>query len=251
MKTKSLIILALAFIACFSSCKKAPLSVGKTVTQTRELPYFHEVSLNDDISLSLVRSDTCYIEITAGENIIDNITTNVNGSTLTIRNTNTLDFIRTFDYEIHATLYYKNISDFIYASTGDVDSRNQYNINDDAYRIYRFEIAGGSGNVNLIVNDCNYFYLVYQHGTADVNLRGSNNRFLRVFKRSYGNFNARNFKAQKVDIMSNSTGDCYIWATDTINAEIINLGDIYYKGNPSAISCDYGENARGRLLPLN
>lgn len=252
MRLKSLIILMLAFIACFSSCKKAPMSIGKIVTQTRDLPNFSKITLKDDISLTLVLSDTCYIEITTGENIIDNITTDVVNNALTISNTTTLDFIRDFDYELHATLYYNNrINNFIYSSSGDINTQNQYNIPDTTNHMFRFEVAGGSGDVKLLVNDCNYFYFVYQHGTADINIRGNNNKYLKVYKRSYGVFDARNYQAKKIDIENHSTGDCYIWATDIINARILNLGDIYYKGTPSNITCEYGENARGRLLPLN
>ncbi len=251
MRLKSLIILTLAFVACFSSCKKAPMSTGKIVTQTRDLPSFNKVILNDDISLTLVLSDTCYIEITTGENIIDNITTDVVNKTLTLSNTTTLDFIRDFDYELHATLYYNNrINNFIYSSSGDINTQNQYNLNDTTNHMFRFEVAGGSGNVDLLINNCKYFYVVYQHGTADIKIHGDNNKYLKVYKRSYGDFDARDYKAKKIDIENHSTGDCYIWATDIIYARILNLGDIYYKGTPSSITCEYGENARGRLIKL-
>lgn len=251
MKDKLLIILTLAFFASFPSCKKAPLTVGKIVTQTRELPDFHEVRLNDNVSISLVRSDTCYIEIKTGENIIDNITTEVKNGVLTICNTSTLDWIRTYDYELHATLYFKYIKNFVFSSSGTLETKNQYNndsVND--YHSYRFEIDGGSGDVDILVNNCGFFHFIYKYGTSRANIHGSNNGYLNVYKRSYGIFDAINYSAKNVKIVNYSTGDCYINASKSIDATIYHLGDIYYKGEPDSIKAVYGENARGKLIKV-
>ena len=248
MRTKLLIILILTFFASFSSCKKAPLTVGKTVVESRSLPDFNEVYLQDDISMSLVRSDTCYIVIKTGENIIDNITTEVNNGRLTICNTTTLDWIRPYDYELSATLYYKDIRNFIFRSSKNLTTQNQYNDpdNDNAYRL---EINGGSGDIDLLLNDCKHLIVLYQNGTSRVNLHGSNH-YLQIDKHSYGIFDASQLQSKRVDIHNNSVGDCYIWATDVINARISRHGNIYYKGTPSEINCTYGEYAEGKLIPL-
>lgn len=250
MRTKVLIILALTLIATFPSCKKAPLSIGKIVTETRELPNFKEVHLNDDISITLVRSDTCYIEITTGENIIGNIKTEVDGNILTISNTSTLDWIRTYDYELHATLYYKDIRNFIFSSSGTLKTDNQFNAPNSAY-LYRFEIDGGSGDLDILVNDCSSFVFAYKFGTSRVTLHGLNNDLIEINKKSYGIFDARNFQAKNVDIQSKSPADCFIWATESINAKINHHGNIYYKGDPENIQVTYSEYAEGKLLPHN
>lgn len=249
MRTKVLIILTLTVFAAFTSCKKAPLTVGKTITETRALADFSEVRLNDNISLSLMRSDTNYIVITTGENILENITTEIDGDVLTISNTTTLNWIRPYDYEIHATLYYKDISNFIFNSSGTLDTKNSYN-DPDHEGFYRFEVDGGCGDIDILVNNCPDFRFVYQYGTSHVTLHGENNNHFVVYKRSYGIFDARNYQAQHVDIQNVSVADCFIWATDIINAEITHHGNIYYKGEPAEISCNYGPFAEGKLLPL-
>lgn len=247
MKIKLLIILMFAVFASLTSCKKAPLSIGKIVTETRELSDFKEVYLNNDISLTLVRSDTCYITITTGENIIGNITTEINNEVLTISNTSTLNWIRTYDFELHATLYYKDIRNFTFSSSGTLDTRNQYN---DTIGSYKFTIDGGSGDIDVSIKHCKDLYIKYKYGTSRMNLHGRGNGYLKITKRSYGILDARNLEMQSVDVDNMSPGDCYIWATQSINAEIYSLGDIYYRGNPSTINCKYGEIARGKLLPL-
>ena len=248
MTRKLLIISALCFLAAFSSCKKAPLTVGPTVFQVRELPDFTEVHVNDYINLSLVRSDTCYIEITTGKNIIDNITTEVNNGILTICNTTTCNWLRPYDYKCEATLYFKDITNFIFAASGTLETANNYTGVFPSPAYYRFEVHGGSGDIDLNINNCNDLRVVYQHGTSHLNIHGSNNNGFVIFKRSYGIIDAINYDAEVVHVTTESPSDCFISASSEIEAEINDLGNIYYKGDPDSIQVTYGKYARGRLL---
>jgi len=250
MRAKSLIILLLGLMACFFSCKKAPLTIGKIVTEERTLSDFREVHLYDDVNVTLVRSDTCLIKITTGENIIDNITTEVTNGILTIGNTSTMNWIRTYDYELHATLFFKDIQNFIFSSCGTLNTENQYNSDTVVDYVYRFEVDGGSGDIDMLVNRCNNFKIMYRYGTSRINLHGSDNRNLDILKKSYGILDAHNFDSDTVIIKNLSVGDCYIKALRYIDAEIHNLGDIYYKGNPDNIKVAYGEYAKGRLIKV-
>ena len=251
MTRKLLIILTLCFLAAFSACKKAPLTVGPTVTQTRELPDFTEVYVNDYINISLVRSDTCYIEITTGKNIIDNITADVDNGILTICNTTTLNWIRPYNYTLDVTLYFKDITNFVFASSGTLVTKNNYTGHVSSPDFYRFEIHGGSGDVDLNVNDCYDFRVVYHYGSSKLSIHGENNYFFVIYKRSYGIIDAQNYDAERVHVTTESPSDCFISASSEIKATINNLGNIYYKGDPDTIQVTYGEFARGRLLPLH
>ena len=251
MRHNLLIILTLCLLAAFPSCKRAPLTIGPIVTQTRELDDFSELYLNDNINLSLVRSDTCYIEITTGANIIDNITTEVKDGILTINNITTLNWARPYNYTLDATLYYKDILFLNYTASGTLVSENDYNgvLEDGEY--YIIIIDGGSGDIDLNINDCKRLHLYYKYGTSRLTLHGDNNQTISVNKKSYGIFDARNCAAKKVIINSMSSySDCFINATERLDATINGAGNIYYKGDPDTIQVTYGEFAKGRLLPL-
>ena len=251
MRRNLLIILTLCLLVAFPSCKRAPLTIGPTVTQTRELDDFSELYLNDNINLSLVRSDTCYIEIITGANIIDNITTEVKDGILTISNITTLNWARPYDYTLDATLYYKDILFLNYTASGTLVSENDYNgvLEDGEY--YIIIIDGGSGDIDLNVNDCKRLHIYYKYGTSRLTLHGDNNQTISVNKKSYGIFDARNCAAKKVIINSMSSySDCFINATERLDATINGAGNIYYKGDPDTIQVTYGEFAKGRLLPL-
>ena len=251
MARKLLIILTCCFLAAFSSCKKSPINIGPIVSQSRELANFTEVHVNDYINISLVRSDTCYIEITTGKNIIDNITTEVNDGILTICNTTTYNWMRPYNYKCEATLYFKDITNFIFASSGTLTTQNNYTGELASPDFYRFEIDGGSGDVDLNINNCNDLRVVYQYGVSQLNIHGSNNRFFVIYKRSYGVIDAQNYEAETVHVKTESPSDCYISASESIEATINHIGHIYYKGDPDSIQVTYGEFARGQLLPLN
>lgn len=250
MKHKLLIILTLCFLAPFSSCKKAPLTVGSIVTEIRELPDFTEVHVNDNINISLVRSDTCYIEITTGKNIMDNITAEVNCGVLSICNTTTCNWLRPYDYTLHATLYFKDITNFIFASCGTLNTENNYTGQIAPPNYYRFEIDGGSGDVDLNINNCNDLRIVYQQGTSHLNIHGEDNHNLVIYKRSYGIIDARNYYAETVYATTESASDCFISASERIDATINHLGNIYYKGDPESIQVTYGEFAKGKLISM-
>ena len=250
MKRNILIIITLCFLATFSSCKKAPLTVGPIVTQSRELSDFNELRIYDNINLSLVRSDTCYIVIKTGGNIIDNITTEVNCGVLSIHNTTTLNWIRPYDYELTATLYFKDIKNLIFSASGTLTAENNYTgpLNPGDY--YNFEVDDGSGDIDLNINNCNEFRVAYKFGVSRLTIHGENNTNLSIYKKSYGILDAQNYEAQSVDISNHAQGDCYINASKLINARINHCGNIYYKGDPDSIQVTKGPFAKGELLPF-
>ncbi len=221
-----------------------PLSVGKTVVQQRELTAFSHLAVNDDINVTLVRSDSCFIEVTAGENIIGNITTEVRNDTLTIRNENEVGWIRTYDYRIDAILHFRDISSLTYRSCGELHTRNQFNAEDTPYLIY---IDGGSGDIFMDFNRCSSLKVNYNYGTSQLNLYGEGNKFLDIYKKSYGLIHAEDYVADSVAITNNSTGDCYVKANKYLYSLIEHLGNVYYKGEPEIVE-EYGEYARGKLI---
>ena len=248
MKIKTLILLTLAFSICIFSCKKAPLTIGKTITESRPLDDFNKVYINDDVSVTLVKSDSCWIEITTGENLMDNITVNVDlsDSSFSIKNENTMSFLRPYDYTLHATLYFKDIVLLHSSTSGYIDTYNQLNGQNKCHIV----IDDASGDMDITIHDCPRIDITYTFGTSNVILHGSNNKKIYAQKHSYGILDTRDCDAENVIITNWASGDCYISASKSIKSEIYHIGDIYYKGNPEQITEFYGPIARGRLIQL-
>lgn len=262
MRVRALIFSILSLVSCMISCKKAPLSVGPITTESRPLAFFSKVKIYDDISLTFVKSDTNYVVVTTGKNLIDNIITETNASdsTLTIKNDNALDWLRTYDYTLDIKLYFKDVNYVFVSTSGTVTTENQFN-SDITYtpspydtiadiKRYVFEVDGASGNIDLKLNNCPYLYINYEYGTSNVKLHGNNNSFLQIRKRSFGEVNALDYQAQRALVVSNSVADCYVNVSERLYSRINNFGNIYYKGEPPFINNQYGPVAKGKLIKL-
>lgn len=247
MRIKTFIIIILAFFAVFTSCKKVPLTIGKTVVEERTLKPFNTLIVNNDINLTLVRDDSCFIEIKAGENIIGNILSEVNDSILTLRNDNKVNWIRTYDYRIDATLHFTDIRKLTFGACGELRTKNQFNAEN---RHYEIVVDGGSGDIFMEFNNCENLKVNYLDGTSQLNLSGEGNESIFIYKGSYGLVHAEGYNADNVTIANNSTGDCWVNANKKLNSCIKHLGNIYYKGEPIEIVEEYGEDARGKLIKL-
>lgn len=245
MKHKQLIIALLATLTLLPSCKKVPLSIGETVVRHREVGTFSGLVVNDNINVTLVRSDSCFIEVAAGENIIDNILTEVADNTLTISNDNKIDWIRTYDYRIDVTLHFKDIRKITYGSSGELRTVNQFNAEDTPYLIC---IDGGSGDISMEINNCSSLKVEYIGGTSLLRLTGEGNSSLDLYKKSFGLVHAEDLDTDSVKIVNIGTGDCWVKANKHLHSRIERFGNIYYKGEPDVITEEYGEKAVGRLI---
>lgn len=212
------------------SCKKAPLRVGERITETRVLDAFSKIVINDDINVTLIKADTNYIEISAGKNLIPNITTETRDGKLTINNENTMNWIRTYDHTIDAKLYFKNLNYITFSGSGQLKSQCQ--INDTSDKHIRLCIFHACGDVDLEINDSRSISVDYAQGSSVLRLHGTGNNHIYIGKCSYGVIDITKLGVRKSTVKNYGSGDCYVSPTDTLKAYIYNLGSIYYKGHP-------------------
>ena len=88
MKQITIISFILIILLQFTSCKRVPLSTGEMTTEVRQLEHFSKLKLFNNVNVTIMPCDTFMIEISAGKNLIKNITSEVNNDTLIIKNNN-------------------------------------------------------------------------------------------------------------------------------------------------------------------
>ena len=212
------------------SCKKVPLSVGDRITETRGLDAFSKIVINDDINVTLIKADTNYIEISAGKNLIPNITTETHDGKLSITNENTMSWIRTYDHTIDAKLYFKSLNYLTISGSGQINSQCQ--INDTSDKHLRLCIYHACGDIDLEINGGRSISVDYAQGSSVLKLHGTGNNHIYIGKSSYGVIDITELGVRKATVKNYGSGDCYVSPTDTLTAYIYNLGNIYYKGRP-------------------
>lgn len=238
-----LIVISLILISCekgqfFDFAKRT----GKTVRISRTVDNpFTRIYLNDDVNLVITQGPTYDIKLEGGENLLPDVETNINDSTLTIRNKNTFNWLRSYDYKITAYVTLPYLLNLLYEATSTVS--NTDTLRQDSL----FVISnGGSGYINLVVN-INSTHFSINNGSVDMNISGRSGLNY-IFSNGYGPFHCSDLNTTYTYISNFSSNDCYINADYLLEYKIKGLGNIYYKGNP--ILVPFLVTGKGKLIHM-
>lgn len=237
-------ILLLIFIV-ISGCGKTGLdcltNTGEIIFQDREITPFDSIEIYDNVNL-FISQDTLYkLIVESGKNIIGGIETTVENRTLVIHNTNSCNWVRSYDHPINVYISTPNLWKIYYNSSGDVSSVNT--ISGDSLKL---EAWGGCGRIDLSLDVyIGFFYL--QIGTADIHLSGSCG-IVSLYTGDFGLIDATNLNSGFAFVSSKSSNDCYIQVHQRLDATIQSIGNIYYTGNPEEIETTI--NGAGSVIPF-
>jgi hypothetical protein len=232
MKNIHLIIYSCILLLVDSGCGKNGtdcfMSTGEISREERTASPFDSIDVGDNVSLFLIQDTVDKVVVEAGKNLLHGITTNVNNKQLIIRNLNTCNWVRSYDKPINVYVSFRNFWKIAYNSSGDIATMNTISL--DSLLV---EIWGGCGEVSLDVNlNQGYFYL--KLGTADLILSGKCG-VASLYTGDFGLLDARELNAGYAFITSRSSNNCYVKASEEVNATIESIGNIYYTGNPKAV----------------
>lgn len=229
------------------SCEKGQLldfakRTGKTVTVSRPVEdVFTKIYLNDDVNLVITQGPAYDIQLEGGENLLSGIKTTIKDSTLTIRNNNTFNWLRSYDYKITAYVTLPDLLDLRYEATSTVT--NTDTLRGDSLFVVS---TGGSGYINMLV-DYNSTHFSINNGSVDMNISGKSGVNY-IFSNGYGPFHCGDLKTTFTYISNFSSNDCYINVDYLLEYKIKGLGNIYYKGNPVLVPVIL--SGEGKLIHL-
>ena len=217
---------------------------GEPVTERREMAHrFSAISMYNNVNVKLVQSSYPHLELTCPKNLIEKVTTEIEGDTLVIKNENEYNWLRSFDYSIDLTVYYDSLRQINFASVGDllctdsikgiaeqtIDSTGGF-IDTITIHNFNLNINEGCGDIDLTFN-CNVVKNNFGNGTSKVTFRGTA-EYTEIIMRSYGVVHAENLNSNFVRVQSHSTNDAYVWARSKLTVWLYSIGNVYYKGNP-------------------
>ncbi len=209
MKILTRLLGILFLVGLLAGCQAAVTAVEKTVagsgnvkTETREVSGFTAVSLQGFGQVVIDQNGSETLTITADDNILPYITTEVRGGTLVIATTEKVLFtdVTELSFQISA----KSLNMVEVAGAGSVDV---HNLATDKWQVK----IPGAGSVTVDG----------QTTTQTVEINGA------------GNYNGENLASQTATIESSGAGMAVVQVSDTLDVTIDGLGGVEYIGNPT------------------
>jgi hypothetical protein len=247
MKTLKFFLWALAggCLVGAAGCSKSAVdcftSTGSIVRESRILPGFDSIVLNDNVNLILTcdSSSSNTVTVEAGENLMPGITTEVVNGQLVIHNRNTCNWVRSYDKPLNVYVSASRLWKISYYSAGDVTSTNTLR-----YDSLKVEAWEGCGTISL---DLDLFsgYFIQHLGTADFRLRGVC-QILTIYAGEYGPFNCSELMSNYCFLTTISPNDCRVLARRTLEVNIGSIGNVYYTGDPDTVKAVI--TGKGKLI---
>jgi hypothetical protein len=213
----AVIIVAILFSGCNLNCVSGE---GEIVEDERKLDAFKTIVLNVSVDLFIVQNANFpQLMVKAEQNIIDLFNIGVVGDELRI------DMDGCYDSDARPEIYLvtNRIEGITINGSGDVISQSPLFGS-------RIELnVRGSGDMRL--ESTHQFIRVSIKGSGDVNLSGKTDRFEGEVKGS-GDIKGANMQAKSASISIKGSGDCFIHASEYLEASIKGSGDLVYSGNP-------------------
>ena len=226
-----MIRILLISIILFTGCKKATdrpcwKNAGENITDIRELPNKSTLNIFDDIDVILIKDSLDFIEIESYSNLFSFIEINTIDTAMEFRNLNRCDFVRKKDISNSIKVHYSNIDKLNIYGTGDVTFMNT--ITQEYLEINSYN----SRSAFTLDVSCHKLQCVFIEGSMEANISGTSDSTY-IFQSQYSIVNATDLANSYLHFSNNSTGDCHVRATDKLAVELLDVGNIYYKGNPT------------------
>jgi hypothetical protein len=195
--------------------------LGDEGSQVRNVAVFDKVYVEDRIKL-LIEQDSAKageIELSGPENLLDQVLTEVDDGELRLINSNTCNFVRSFDYELKVKVFVDELASL------EVEGIAEVSVVDTLFVDFLDIRHTALSNVSLTLGGNEVF--VRSRNSASTTLNGK----IRTLKGSIeevSNLNAGELVCDNVLVDSHTKLETYIRAKKLIYVNIYNAGNIYY-----------------------
>ena len=243
---QSLLIVTL-IVLFFSGCQKADLcdcmkGTGKEITVSRPASPFKSITLNKKADLHIHYDTTYRITVSAGEKVIDDLTTSISNGNLQIENNNKCNWVRNFDNSFRVDVYTPGLTNLeIENSSGNIyfeDTLTSEN--------FLFQSWESSGDYFLQLN-CGTVTIALQTGPASIYASGKIGVGY-LWNSGGGKFDALALHADDIYSTNIGTNDLLLYPEKRLEAFIGYSGNIYIKGNPPIKQLQ--DNGAGTFITL-
>jgi hypothetical protein len=233
MKTRiALIAVCLLLCACSLNIVRGS---GKLTTEAREARGIDRLALPSSGDVILTQGDRESLTVETDANVMQYITTKVDGGTLTLGTQNGMSVSPT---RLTFTLTVVDLDGITVSGSGNVDAE-RFDTDDLEVKVT------GSGNARIDA-------LAAQ--TAQVRVTGSGNvdlagqvAELEVNNTGSGNYVGGDLRSERASVTNTGSGNVTLWATESLDARVTGSGTVRYYGDPTTNVSDSGSGEVKRL----
>jgi Putative auto-transporter adhesin, head GIN domain len=239
-------ILCLCTLLLFA-CKKAEdrsclKFTGKDSTRSVQLEDFTKLEVGPYLDYVLIQDSVDFVKIQGGENVINLVDVHLQDETVHISNKNACRFLRSQKKKIQIEIHFTNLNELLFEGSGSMTNEGILQLPN-----FSLSLKEGSGTVNLSL-ESDFLVVSAEPSWSNYILSGhaviAN---LTVKGNSYGD--ARNLTVDSTfTIVSRSSAPLRVNAENSslLQGEAWSTGNVYYSGNPNAIS--WNSYGTGKLL---
>lgn len=199
---------------------------GKVISVQRSVNDYEQIQVYGSLDVDLTLGREGLIEIEAEENLIEYISTDVEGDKLILRTQKGYNIRPSVRKRIKLTVPIEHINEIEILGSGDIECNELLKTN------HLKASVDGSGDINLNIAAKSLNVGVY--GSGDIELRGKVNDFDATVDGS-GDIDAFKLIAQNAYTSVLGSGDIQVYVEQQLNASTTGSGDIRFKGNPVTV----------------
>ena len=221
----TLIIGSLLLSACSVFGFNVTRGSGTLTTQSRDVSSFDAVQINGAGELLIIQGETESLEIQAEDNIIDELTSDVQENTLVLGYRDS--FLRNTIIPTERITYTLTMTELSQVTINGAASMDIDSLETGSLAL----IINGAGNISinqLLADNLN----VEISGTTTIEIGGQTSQQT-VTIDGAGNYRADDLQTNSTTININGLGNATVWATETLNISIDGGGNLRYYGLPN------------------
>lgn len=221
----TLIISSLLLSACGIFGFNVTRGSGTLTTQSRDVSGFDTVQINGAGELFIIQGETESLEIQAEDNIIDELTSDIQENTLVLGYRD--PFSRNTIIPTERITYTLTITELSQVTINGAANMEIDSLETGSLTL----IINGAGNISinqLLADNLS----VEISGTATIEIGGQTSQ-QSVTIDGAGNYRADDLQTGSTTININGLGNATVWATETLNISIDGGGNLRYYGSPN------------------
>lgn len=219
--TLPLIFLFVALTACNKSIFGSIKGKGPNITEIRSITGFNKIRLDIDADITYVQDSNYFVEISAQENVLNVLTTEVSAGELNIEFSK---WVRRHS-NISIVVHCPDIQGMSISGSGNITATGTVNTN------YMDLHISGSGNISLNSLTSNELEASIS-GSGNIQVNGGTVINQRATISGSGNMEMLGLTATNSNAKISGSGSITVKVIQQLDATISGSGDIRYSGNP-------------------